>query len=268
MIFGASEADESTLSLPRILCLHGGGTNAKIFRAQCRIIERELQSTFRLCFAQAPFPATAGPDVTAVYSDFGPFRAWLRWRPEDPERDRETALEQIEQSLRIAMDEDDEKGATGEWAALLGFSQGAKMCVSLLFSQQADTESFVKHKSWPNFRFAVVLAGRGPLVALTSDELEIPGLVDPSSMSPVGVPDEQEFKKAGHSLRIPTIHVHGMKDPGLELHRKMLRLYCDESQVKLIEWDGEHRVPIKTKDVTIIVEEILSMARDTGILVY
>ena len=268
MIFGASDADESTLSLPRILCLHGGGTNAKIFRAQCRVLERDLQSTFRLCFAQAPFPASAGPDVTAVYSNFGPYRAWLRWRPEDPARDRESALEQIEESLRTAMADDDEKGATGEWVALLGFSQGAKMCASLLFSQQAGIESFVKRNSWPSFRFAVLMAGRGPLVSLASEDTEIPGLYDPSSLSPVALSDEQDFKKAGHSLRIPTIHVHGMQDPGLELHRKMLRLYCDKSQVRLIEWDGEHRIPIKSKDVAVLVEEILSVAQDTKVSVY
>jgi hypothetical protein len=53
--------EEATLYLPRILCLHGGGTNAKIFRAQCRVLRAELGSKFRLCFAEAPFSSQPGP---------------------------------------------------------------------------------------------------------------------------------------------------------------------------------------------------------------
>lgn len=265
MVVENRAADDSTLHLPRILCLHGGGTNAKIFRAQCRVLERALRPTFRLCFAQAPFTSQAGSDVTSVYSDFGPFRAWLRWQPEDPERDAKSAVEQIEDSLRNAMAEDDRKGATGEWVALLGFSQGAKMCASLLFSQQIRSERFGRRRVGPNFRFAVLLAGRGPLVSLDPELVMTPGLVDASCISVSSYPEEQTFTTMEHLLSLPTIHVHGMRDPGLELHRKLYQ-YCDERHAKLIEWDGDHRVPIKTKDVTAIVEEVLSMANDTGVL--
>jgi hypothetical protein len=39
------------LHLPRILCLHGGGSNAKIFQAQCRKLNAQLKPYFppRLC---------------------------------------------------------------------------------------------------------------------------------------------------------------------------------------------------------------------------
>ena len=77
------KAESSTLHLPRILCLHGGGTNARIFRAQCRALITQLESEYRLVFAQAPFDSHAGPDVLSVYSQWGPFRRWLRWRAED-----------------------------------------------------------------------------------------------------------------------------------------------------------------------------------------
>jgi len=266
MAFQASEAGPSTLTLPRILCLHGGGTNARIFRLQCRVLERVLQTTFRMCFAEAPFPSQPGPDVTSVYKDFGPFRAWFRWRPEDAERDTKSALERIEESLSNAMVDDDRNGATGEWVALLGFSQGAKMCASLLYAQQLRSENLERHEMRPIFRFAVLLAGRGPLVSLDSECTKSPGLVDASSMSIPGYPDEQGFSKTGHLLRIPTIHVHGMQDPGLQLHRKLLQQYCDRSFTRLIEWGGDHRVPIKTKDVNMVVEEMIAMARASGCL--
>lgn len=266
MFIETPEADDSTLHLPRILCLHGGGTNARIFRAQCRVLERALRPTFRLCYAQAPFPSEPGPDVISVYKEFGPFRAWLRWHPADPEREANDAVEQIHESLRYAMAEDDRKGATGEWVGLLGFSQGAKMCASLLFLQQARAEKFGGyHRVGPNFRFAVLLAGRGPLVALDPELVMMPGLVDASSLSITSGSAQQSFTAFEHRLRLPTIHVHGMQDPGLDLHRKLLFRYCDPRHARLIEWDGNHRVPIATKDVTPVVDEIFSMAAKTGV---
>ena len=40
--------DTATLHLPRLLCTHVGGTNARIFRMQCRVLEKHLGHTFRL----------------------------------------------------------------------------------------------------------------------------------------------------------------------------------------------------------------------------
>ena len=262
MVKDYREKNDGTLHLPRILCLHGGGTNARIFKIQCRVLERALQSRFRLCFAEAPFPSQAGPDVTSVYKDFGPFRAWLRWSPEDPLRDSKSALERIEESLRSAMIEDDRWGATGEWVALLGFSQGAKMCASMFFAQQIRLESHMKQGIWPNFRFAVLMAGRAPLVSLDSETARTPGLVDASCLSSLDYPGEERMALSKPLLHLPTIHVHGLQDPGLHLHRKLLQ-YCDQSTTKLIEWDGNHRIPIKSKDVKLIVDEVLLMARET-----
>ncbi|KFZ15959.1 hypothetical protein V502_05308 [Pseudogymnoascus sp. VKM F-4520 (FW-2644)] len=223
-----------------------------------------LLPTFRLCYAEAPFPSQAGTDVGSVYADFKPFKAWLRWLPDEPDRDAHTAVEQIELSLRQAMADDDLKGATGEWVALLGFSQGAKMCASLLFAQQIRKGEPGTNRPWPRFRFAVLLAGRGPLVSLTP-ELPMPrGLVDASTISTLS--HEQNLRSTDHILQIPTIHVHGMHDPGLILHRELLEQYCGRTSARLVQWDGEHRVPIKTKDATAVVSEILSMARDTGVL--
>ena len=69
-----------------------------------------------------------------------------------------------------------------------------------------------------------------------------------------------------HILRIPTIHVHGLKDPGLELHRKLHGQYCDPDSARLLEWDGEHRIPIGTAQVKAVVEQMYSLAREIGVL--
>ena len=260
------EAQDSTLHLPRILCLHGGGTNARIFRVQCRILIRQLKSSFRLCFAEAPFSSQAGPDVTSVYREYGPFRRWLRWLPDHPEIEARSAVQKIEESLDAAKREDDRKGATGEWVALLGFSQGAKMCASLLLRQQVRSEKLGKHRSGTNYRFAVLLAGRGPLVALEPELVMTPALADASQIgSPIWL-HEGFSGRQEHILHLPTIHVHGLRDQGLDLHRQMLERYCEKENTRLLEWDGDHRVPIKSKDVAAVVAQILDIGKETGVL--
>lgn len=245
MVGKSNKADITPLHLPRILCLHGGGTNARIFRAQCRVLEAQLKNKFRLCYAEAPFASNAGPDVLSAYEEWGPFKRWLRWLPSHPEIDAQTAIDEIEESLYAAMDEDDLKGATGEWVGLLGFSQGAKMCASLLYRQQMQMNG----NSWPQWRFAVLLAGRAPLVSLDLFNADMP--ID-------------FYAGPENILTLPTIHVHGLQDPGLHLHRQLLEMCCAPESTRLIEWDGNHRVPIKTKDVNAIVQAIVCLGIETG----
>ncbi|KAL2037444.1 hypothetical protein N7G274_009724 [Stereocaulon virgatum] len=253
------------LSLPRVLCLHGGGTNARIFRAQCRVLERSLSSTFRLCYAQAPFTSQPGSDVTAVYKSFGPFRAWLRWRPDDPELDNVSAVTLIENAVRDAIKEDDEMGGRGAWIAVLGFSQGAKIGASLLFDQQLRAElGMSRRNGWPEFKFGVLLAGRDPLVSLSPELGTLPGMAEASSFTVLSPSEERDSPPMERLLTVPTLHVHGLDDPGLELHRKLLSRCCDAKSVRLIQWEGEHRVPIKTNDISVLINAILAIARETG----
>ncbi|KAL4758584.1 serine hydrolase FSH [Aspergillus foveolatus] len=261
-----------TLHLPRILCLHGGGTNARIFRMQCRVLERFLRSTFRFVYAEAPFAAQPGSDVTSVYKDHGPFKAWLRCTAADPDRSAQEVVKKINLSIATTMYDDDMRGATGEWVALLGFSQGAKVAASILYAQQTLQQRLGERAATrPHFRFAVLMAGRGPLVWLLPETSSGPGsipmgLVDAACPSMLESEPELPNDSTEHMLRLPTLHVHGLRDPGLSLHRRLLRSYCQPDSISLVEWEGEHRVPLKTKDVTAVVDQIYALARDTGVL--
>ncbi|PLB44278.1 hypothetical protein P170DRAFT_440585 [Aspergillus steynii IBT 23096] len=258
----ATTGPDPTRHLPRILCLHGGGTNARIFRAQCRGLVAQLKSEFRLVFAQAPFPSHAGSDVLSVYSQWGPFRRWLRWRPEHPLVSPLDIIHAIDDSLEDAMARDDAAGATGEWVALLGFSQGAKVSASLLYRQQ---QSRGKAHSKPWFRFAVLLAGRAPLIAL-DPEMETSDLL-PDAAQITDMPDYRE--RASHAqtptLRVPNLHVHGLRDAGVELHRQLYEDFCDPKSRRVLEWDGDHRVPLKANDVAQVVAQIRQLAAETGV---
>lgn len=269
----SSPSTTPSLHAPRILCLHGGGVNSSIFRTQCRALIKHLPH-FRLVFADGPWFCSAGPGIFPVYADCGPFRRWLRWTPDHPPIDDEAAVEEILYEIERCQREDTERhGATGEWVGLLGFSQGAKVAASLAFDEQIRRERGIGRGEGEGekedgrtktnkYQFAVLMAGRNPLVSL-GEYSKDPALVSAGQMS-------EGFEYEGispHILRLPTLHVHGLMDEGLHLHRKLLRQYCDPQTADVIEWDGGHRIPIKWEDVKPITEWIYRTARREGVVI-
>ncbi|KAI5361720.1 Putative serine hydrolase FSH, alpha/Beta hydrolase [Septoria linicola] len=264
----SSTMDSPTdLAKPRILCLHGGGVNSEVFRLQCRSLIKHMGTDFRFVFADGPWFCDPGPGIVPVYQDYGPFRRWLRWLPDQPCLDDEAATEEIFYELERCKCEDDQRGATGEWVGLLGFSQGAKLAASLLYDQQIRREKFghdttaAGSASTTNYRFAVLLAGRNPLVSF-GEYSRSPALVPAGGLSEGFEYDRQ----SPHILRLPTLHVHGLGDAGLHLHRRLREQYCDPDTSEVVEWDGDHRVPIKWKDVQPIKEWVDKIARKEGLL--
>lgn len=226
----------------------------EVFRAQARSLIRYLPD-FRLVFADGPFFCSAGPGIVPVYQDYGPFRRWLRWLPEHPSIDDDTAIEEIMYAINTCKEND---LGDGPWVGILGFSQGAKMTASLLYDQQIRLEK--EGHADTDYKFGVLLAGRLPLVSL-SEHSRGPAVCQPGAQS-------EGFKHEGespHVVRIPTIHVHGLADPGLHLHRQMLDKYHDPKTTALIEWDGSHRVPIKKDDVEPITQAIYRIALEQGV---
>ena len=263
------EEKRSTLHLPRILCLHGGGVNANVFRLQSRSLIFQLQSSFRFVFADAPFVSEPHPAIIPVYKEYGPFYSWFpRLSEHAVAVDGPTAvINKIDDALKTAMDKDDCKGGTGEWVALMGFSQGAMLAASLLYRQQVREEKLGESRSGSDYRFAVVLAGRAPLVCLDPELIVSPALVNAHQIA-MNFPrwsNGVSSTELDHKLWLPTIHVHGLQDPGLDQHRRLLDQYCEPGTTKLVVWDGDHRVPIKTLDVAAVVEKIAQVARETGV---
>ncbi|EAS30778.3 citrinin biosynthesis oxidoreductase CtnB [Coccidioides immitis RS] len=258
---------DPTLHLPRILCFHGAGSNAAVFQSQCRALIPQLQPHFRLCFVDGPFICEAGPGILLVYEQSAPFRRWLRWRlglpplakmDDSSQIPDEEVYKYIEKNIQDAMRRDDNKGATGEWVGLLGFSQGAKLCASLLFRQQVRTEKFGAENAGSNFRFAVLMNGPGPLVAFEK----------PESSNHDNVDDLQQEKQPQQQpiLRIPTLHVHALEDSDLPYHRMLRNQFCGEQTAWLIEWNGDHRIPLALKDVSLVANRIVELARQTGVI--
>jgi len=262
-------AEDTTLHLPRILCLHGGGVNADIYRMQARTFITSLKNTFRLVFAEGPFFCEPHPAIHPVYSNCGPFRRWLRWLPEQAATDKDTAVEEIWWQLNDAMDADDRAGADGEWVGLMGFSQGAKVSASLLYEQQVRKEKglLVKMpngKDRPQWRFGILMAGRAPLVSFMPVTDHHMALVTAEEISE-GY-ECLDMVDDSHILQVPTIHVHGLADEGLHLHRRLVEQYCDARSVTVVEWNGDHRVPYKTSDVEKVISAVYDIARKVRVM--
>lgn len=177
--------------------------------------------------------------------------------------------------MRTAMEDDDRAGGTGEWVGLMGFSQGAKLTASLLLDQQARETKAQKDGGdiapgligipGLNWRFGIILAGRAPLSNLNPSLLDSKALVSVGTVTVddwVSVEVEEEVM-----LRKPTLHVHGTLDPGLHLHRILFDSYCKDDSKTLVEWEGDHRVPIKSMDVDRVVAAIYDLAESTGVKV-
>jgi hypothetical protein len=261
-------------NLPRILCLHGGGVNAAIFAAQSRSLIKHLQHSFRLVWADAPFLCDPHPDVVDVYGSYTPFRRWLRHLPEHTEIDAGSCIEEIGHSLRAAIKKDDRKGGRGEWVGLMGFSQGAHLSASVLLEQQAREAIAERHGRNPNvgfidipklhWRFGILLAGKAPLSNLNPEVMSSPALVTAGEL--LGDQFRNEVDE-DLMLRVPTLHVHGMADPGLPLHRELLNRYCAQYSTTLVEWEGAHRVPLKSNDVEKVIGAVYAMAEGAGVKV-
>ena len=261
-----------TRRFPRILCLHGGGVNAAIFKAQARCLIPHLQQSFRLVWADAPFICDPHADVITVYGTWGPFRRWIRSLPGHSSIDSEICIKKIGNVLRKAMEEDDEEGATGEWVGLMGFSQGAKISASLLLEQQAREEEARRggQDMKPgligipglNWRFGILLAGSAPICNLNPTVIKSMALVDAGTVS-----QGFQFCEMDHGaiLSMPTLHVHGLSDPGLHLHQKLFHGYCEKQSSRLVEWNGAHRIPFMPKDVMPIIRGIYDLAESTGV---
>ena len=251
--------DPQYLALPRILCLHGGGTSAEIFEIQCRAIINRLKTTFRLVFIDGPFTSRPHPAIVPYFGDDGTFYRWLRWNHDEPYDDY--ADQKVLDCIQTGMKKDP---GTGDWAGVMGFSQGAKMAASLIWAQEKLT-----HRTGDGpFKFGVFMAGRAPVVVLDPEQKlpKTPYTAHIDELS-TGFDDWAPNNQGEHALKTPTLHVHGLQDPGLDMHRALRKDYCQDGTTRLVEWDGGHRLPIKTPDVEKVVSGILGMAYETGVIV-
>jgi pimeloyl-ACP methyl ester carboxylesterase len=278
MLAGSSQVCEMTANkhLPRILCLHGGGSSAEIFRIQSRHIRYALRHRFRFVFADAPFESSAGPGILPVFEEIGPYYRWYCGVSASSAFDitgskiaaeRRTVREYLE---KLLSDEDGEP-----FVGVMGFSQGTMVATGLLLDQQQRQD----REGLPHLKFAVLLCGTYPPLLLTdpippndtplttiegseSTAAAAPPLAssggelspdkihrsDNSFLSPPPSYGKMSGAKS-HYLRIPSVHAHGLKDPWLSEGRSLLTNCYEARYATLVEFQGGHHIPLARQDI-------------------
>ncbi|KAF7594565.1 hypothetical protein BBP40_008832 [Aspergillus hancockii] len=236
-----------TRSLPRIACFHGGGSNGSIYHVQCSQLARLLQDDFELVFFDGPFESGPGPGVLPAFRDNKPYRSWFK----KGEKGFDLAdgsgydisgrdgVERVWGLMQAA-------GPGGEWVAAMGFSQGSRIVGGLLLDQQRRTAAG-ELGSYPNLKlkFGVLCMGGGaPMVSEIGHRM-----ADPESTE---------------VIRIPTLHVHGLKDMFLGLGQHQYATHYDPHTAKLYEVDYHHAMPWVKHEVEGLADRIREIHRDSS----
>ncbi|KAF6804621.1 hypothetical protein CMUS01_14808 [Colletotrichum musicola] len=119
-------------ALPKVLCLHGGGTSARIFGIQLARLTRELSAHFEFVYLDAPIKTGPGPGVLPFFEGCDPFFRWVSDDPATP-----AAEFQAQKDRAVALLKDFVR-ENGPFAGLVGFSQGARAAASLLLEEQRE----------------------------------------------------------------------------------------------------------------------------------
>ncbi|KAB2100142.1 hypothetical protein AG0111_0g11733 [Alternaria gaisen] len=112
---------------PLILCLHGLGSSAEIFKAQTYHIRHHLRDRFELVYVDGPYKCGPGPEILPTFEGCGPFYRWTEEHEEayDPDvydhsgADKSAGLRSVLADLTPSI-------SSELWVGVMGFSQGGE----------------------------------------------------------------------------------------------------------------------------------------------
>lgn len=114
---------------------------------------------------------------------------------------------------------------------LICFSQGCAVATGLLL----DVNTRLGRNGILPVRFVILICGGRPFDADGTMQR-----VDAANVMPI---------------RLPSIHIHGRKDPGLDESKRLASLF-DEEGKQIIELDIGHCPPRRTLDVSVVARAI------------
>lgn len=262
--------------MPRILCLHGHGTSASIFKSQTAAFRSKLPDTYTFDFVDAPFTSPGAPGITAIYKT----QTYTWWPQPTPEAIRGAHRWVVDYARRH-----------GPYDAVCCFSQGCSLAatMALYHAIQQTTEPGSIEDPLP-FRAAIFICGGVPLPALEDMGLEVSeraheinqctgallngtagrlaelaanlhlikrgvGLWDGNMGSLVHDPKQRpdrsdvfglDFTKfpAAARITIPTVHIYGSKDPRWPAGIQLAEFCVDRKE---FDHGGGHDIPRSTE---------------------
>ena len=221
------EPAKDRANLPRILCLHGGGTNSMIFKIQTRRLNYALRDYFKFVYTTAPFESPPGPDVMPVFTGCDPFFRWLF--PEGS--DQAPGQEEVRDHLKQVIKDDG-----GQFVGVLGFSQGGRMVAGLLADQEEG-----RNEGMPHFKVGVMLCSGGPPMSMSNASKPYRKPQNADQYGEIRQPQEDEI------LHTPTVHVRGLQDVHCERGRRLGYYFDDKIE---LEYDMGHHLPGAAGDTT------------------
>lgn len=238
---------------PRVAMFHGGGSTSKIFQMQCESIEQRLASRFELVYFDAPFQSGPGKGILPFFSfeEWGPYLSWFTNREDGEEYSDGTAgnyddEEGIERIIRLMR----ESGPGGKWVGCLGFSQGTRVVAGLLLWQQLRKNKGVEVGENIDLQFGVLCMGAySPMTSTIPESLLEWDEKDPS----------RSFARKDELIKIPTLHLHGLKDAFLSQARSQMNNHFDPNTITCVEIDYHHAMPWHKSDISLLVENIERM---------
>lgn len=220
-----------------LLCLHGTGSSASIFRMQLAKIRLALKNEFEFVFMNAPFPASPGPGVLPMFAMAAPFHGWFGGAGATISG----RLDTINSAVRAAVDkwEASKKNPDAKIVGLLAFSEGALVASLLLWQQQLGRLPWL-----PRLQFATLVCCFFP------DEAGDYMLAEAAAAGCE--------KRA--LIRIPTLHLHGRQDFCLARARKLFKEHCETDAAYALEFEGGHQVPSRQEDYKEAVRHIIRLS--------
>ncbi|GAW19657.1 hypothetical protein ANO14919_091460 [Xylariales sp. No.14919] len=106
---------------PKILCLHGSGTSAAIFRIQAIRLSRILQGHFELVYVDGFIDTPPGPGVLPFFEGMEPYKRWLT----DKDGHEERPWPDLDKLVELF-------NRNGPFVGIIAFSQGAKAATHLI----------------------------------------------------------------------------------------------------------------------------------------
>ncbi|KAH7340070.1 serine hydrolase FSH, partial [Pyrenochaeta sp. MPI-SDFR-AT-0127] len=219
--------------LPTVLCLHGAGTNSKIFQMQTRTLIDALQTNFRFVFVDAPFESRPGPGVIPLFANNKPY-LWWHCDENAAEQFDITVAQVRERRLQVRgllASRLQEENVVG----IMAFSQGTRVATGLCLDSELGSR----------IKFAILIAATFPALPVEDDLGRLSKYLDVKA-------DVAMAKR----LRIPSVHVQGSVDPWAAEGDCLRRIYYDDEKAVKITFKGGHTVPVVKREVSQVVKAV------------
>ncbi|KAK5459663.1 hypothetical protein LTS15_003792 [Exophiala xenobiotica] len=271
--------DSNGALLPAILCLHGGGSNATVFKIQTRRLIWQLEKQFRFVFAQAPIEGTPGFGMLPVFASCAPFYRWVNRRFKAGESDVETTpaaeVDTIDSIIRDVMEAN---GGVDSFKGVMGFSQGARLTAGLLLRQKIQERDDLAASSESSSSSSTGAATTTTATTTTPScsasastglglktkfafGVMIGGPYPPIGLSPSPSSDEVDIDIAMANYKllkdIPTVHAWGRDDhirPGCEALARL----CESDHSFQMDFEGGHHLPLKDVEAKDLCDLIMA----------